>query len=68
MEVVGVEKFAMAGGLAELKTTIVLTLFAPPSANVDEAAVAHHHRRSHQDQPVAGSNPVKKVFQTFRTF
>ena len=44
MEVVGVEKFAMAGGLAELKTTIVLTLFAPPSANVDEAAVAHRHR------------------------
>ena len=42
-------------------------VFAPPSTNVDEAAVAHRHRRSHLDQPVAGSNPAKKVFQTFRT-
>ena len=42
-------------------------VFAPPSTNVDEAAVAHRHRRSPQDQPVAGSNPAKKVFQTFRT-
>ena len=80
-EGVGVEKFALAGGLAEWKTTIVLTrgvehsvrkvqnfwVFATPSTNVDEVAVAHRHRRSHQDQPVAGSNPAKKVFQTFRT-
>ena len=77
----GVKKFAMAGGLAEWKKTIALTrgaehsvrkvqsfwVFAPPSTNVDAAAVAHRHHRSNQDQPVAGSNPTKKVFQTFRT-
>ena len=78
----GAEKFAMAGGLAEWKKTIALTrgaehsvrkvqsfwVFAPPSTNVDAAAVAHRHCRNRQDQAVPGSNPAKKVFQTFRMF
>ena len=79
----GVEKFAMAGRLAEWKRTIALTggaeqfvrkvrnslVFAPPSTNVDgAAAVAHRHHRSRQDPVVPGSNPAKKVFQTFQLF
>ena len=79
----GVEKFETVGGLAEWKRTIVLTrgaeqvvrkvqnslVFAPPSTNVDgAAAVAHHHHRSCKDPAVPGSNPAKKVFQTFQLF
>ena len=79
----GAEKFATVGGLAEWKRTIAFTrgaeqfvrkvrnslVFAPPLTNVDgAAAVAHHHHRSRQDPAVPGSNPAKKVFQTFQLF
>ena len=79
----GVEKFAMAGGLAEWKKMIALTrgaeqfvrkvrnswVFAPPLTNVDgAAAVAHRHHHSRQDPAVPGSNHAKKVFQTFQLF
>ena len=82
-EGVGVEKFATVGGLAEWRRTLALTrgaeqfvrkvrnswVFAPPLTNVDGvAAVAHRHHRSRQDPAVPGSNPAKKVFQTFQLF
>ena len=78
----GVGKFATVGGLAEWKRTIALTrgaeqlvrkvrnflVFALLSANVDGAAAAHRHLRSHQDPVSPGLNPAKKVFQTFQLF
>ena len=82
-EGVGVEKFATVGGLAEWRKTLALTrgaeqfvrkvrnswVFAPPLTNVDgAAAVAHRHHHSCQDPAVPGSNPAKKVFQTFQLF
>ena len=78
----GLEKFAMAGRLAEWKKTIALTrgaeqlvrkvrnflVFAPLSANDDGAAAAHRHPCSRQDPAAPGSNPAMKVFQTFQLF
>ena len=78
----GVEKFATVGGLAEWKRTIAVTrgaeqlvrkvrnslVFAPPATNVDGAAAAYRHHRSRQDPAGLGSNPAKKVSQTFQLF